>query len=553
VPLKDIAISLAHGASSTTVKRQLFRVCYKGKREREMRGYSEQAHAEEKYRFLAENIRDLIFIQDMNFNVTFVSSSTESLFGISVEEALHGDLSRFMTPESYEKSKRDFQEYAARARDGRDIPIPLMEYQYIRKDGSTFWGELKLGFLYDEEGNPVAVQGVLRNIDERKRMQTALQESESLFRTIFDLSPQAIALSEMDTGRLREVNQKFCELTQCSRKEIIGKKTTDLGFYSEKDRKRFVREIENSGKVDGLEMNFRAKDGSTLNALMFSKIISLMDENLILTIFLNMTEPKRLEALLRHAQKMEAVGTLAGGIAHDFNNLLQGILGYAQILLLEKGARDDEYEKIEAIEKMAKRGGDLTRRLLVYARKTESRPKPLNLNHTIMQACELLERTLPKTISIDLRLADDLKPVRCDPIEFEQILLNLGVNARDAMPAGGALIFETKNEFLDAEDCKTLLGAKEGAYVLLTVSDTGCGIEETLLGHVFEPFFTTKETERGTGLGLAMVYSIVNAHKGFIACSSTPGIGTAFKIYLPALDELPSGGRRALRAEDVPS
>ncbi len=529
-----------------------------------MQDHSEQVQAEEKYRFLAENIRDLIFVQDMDFKITFVSPSVTSLFGISVDEALNNDLTSYMAPDSYEKGKRDFRKFAALARDARDVNVPLMEYEYVRKDGSTFWGELKLAFLYDGAANPIGVQGVLRDISERKRMRAALEESESMFRTIFDLSPQGIALTDVETGRLREVNRKFCELTNFSREEIIGKTTTELGFYSEEERHRFLKEIQASGRVDGMEMDFRAKDGTVINALMFSKVIPLRGETLIISFFLDMTGRRKLEALLRHAQKMEAVGTLAGGIAHDFNNLLQGILGYAQILLLDKNLSDDEYEKIEAIENMARRGGALTKRLLVYARKTASKPKPLNLNHAIIQACRVLERTLPKMIAIELHLSKDLGLVNCDPGEFEQVIMNLSVNARDAMSEGGKLVFETRNVFLDEEYCKTHPGARKGTYVLLTVSDTGCGIDGKLLDHIFEPFFTTKETGKGTGLGLAMVYGILKAHKGYITCSSAPGNGTTFKIYLPVLesgepeeqparqteDELPRGTQTILVVDD---
>ncbi|MFZ0451746.1 MAG: PAS domain S-box protein [Desulfatiglandaceae bacterium] len=497
--------------------------------------YSNQLQVEERYRFLAENVRDVIFIQDMDLNITYVSPSVTALFGLTVEEALKENLADYMTPDSFEKGVRDFQKYAPLAQNGRDVNIPLMEYEYIRKDGSTFWGEFKLGFLYDAKGNPTGMQGVLRNIDERKRMQEALQESESLFRTIFDLSPQAIALSDLETGKLKEVNQTFCQLTQFAKEDVVGKTTTELGFYSEKDRDRFTNELKTHGEVHRLEMDFKARDGSILNAAMFSKVLPFARENLLLTIFLDMTEPRRLEAQLRHAQKMEAVGTLAGGIAHDFNNLLQAMLGYAQILLLDKNPRDAEYEKIEAIEKMARRGGDLTKRLLVYARRVESQPKPLNPNQEIVQTCKVLERTMPKMIDINLHLAEDISIVSCDPAELQQIIMNLSVNARDAMPDGGHLIIKTENVTLDASYCRNHPGAKEGAHVLVSLSDTGSGISKELMDHIFEPFFTTKEVGKGTGLGLPMVYGLVKAHAGYITCKSEPGRGTTFRIYFPVL------------------
>lgn len=493
-------------------------------------------HLDKTYRFLAENIRDVVFIQDMDLNLTYVSPSVTSLFGISVEEALQEKMENYLTPQSYERAVEDFKRYTALARDGKGMEIPLREYEYLRRDGSTFWGELKLAFLYDSDGRPAGVQGVLRDIGERKKMQEILLESESKFRTIFDLSPQAIALTEANTGRLREVNREFCELTKFSRKEVIGKTTTELKFYSGGDRERFMGEMERHGELEGLEMDFKAKDGTILKTLMFSRMIELNKEKMILSIFSDITERKHLESLLRHAQKMEAVGTLAGGIAHDFNNILQGISGYSQILLLDKDPNDPEYEKMEAIEKMTARGSELTKRLLVYARKVESNPKPLNLNHEIVQVFKMLERTIPKTIRLELHLAEDLRIVNADPADLEQVLMNLCVNARDAMPEGGRLIIKTKNVRLNAEYCGTHPGAREGEYALLTVSDTGCGIETELMDHIFEPFFTTKETGKGTGLGLAMVYGIVKAHSGYITARSDPGRGTTFRIYFPALD-----------------
>ncbi len=496
---------------------------------------SDLIRAEEKYRFLAENVRDVIFIQDMNLHITYVSPSVTDLFGLTVEEALKINLTDYMTPDSFERGVRDFQKYEPLAQNGRDVHIPLMEYEYIRKDGSTFWGELKLGFLYDPNGNPTGMQGVLRNIDERKKMQAALKESESLFRIIFDLSPQAIALSELETGKLREVNQTFCELTQFARQEVVGKTTTELGFYSEKDRGRFINELKTHGEVHSLEMDFEARDESVLKALMFSKVISLAREELLLTIFLDMSERRRLEAQLRHAQKMEAVGTLAGGIAHDFNNLLQAVLGYTQILLMERDPTSHDYEKLAAIEKMARRGGDLTKRLLVYARRVESKPKPLHLNREIMQTFKVLQRTMPKMIDINLHLAENISIVSLDPAELHQIIMNLSVNARDAMPDGGHLSIETENVFLDGSYCGTHPGAKEGDHVLMALSDTGRGINKEVMNHIFEPFFTTKEVGKGTGLGLAMVYSLVKAHRGYITCQSDPGRGTTFRIYFPVL------------------
>jgi len=248
-------------------------------------------------------------------------------------------------------------------------------------------------------------------------------------------------------------------------------------------------------------------------------------------------EKKDLEAQLRGAQKMEAVGTLAGGIAHDFNNILQAIFSYIQILLMKKNESDPDYDKFKAIETSVERASELTRRLLIFSRKVKSKLKPVDLNQEVVQVSKMLEMTIPKMITIELKLAGNLKTVNADPVQIEQIMMNLGVNARDAMPEGGHLNFETENIDLGEEFCKKHLGSKPGKYVMLAVSDTGHGIDEELQARIFEPFFTTKKTGKGTGLGLAMVYGIVKSHGGYISCESRPGLGTTFKIYFPVMEK----------------
>jgi len=247
-------------------------------------------------------------------------------------------------------------------------------------------------------------------------------------------------------------------------------------------------------------------------------------------------EKKALEAQLQGAQKMEAIGTLAGGIAHDFNNILQAIIGYTQIMLMGKDLSDPDHEKLEAIESSAQRASELTKRLLIFGRKVESQLRPVDLNQEVVQVSKMLERTIPKMIRIELNLSDNLQVINGDPVQIEQIMMNMGVNARDAMPDGGKLFFETKNVTLDEKFCKNHLGASPGEYVLLKVSDTGHGMDKELQEHIFEPFFTTKETGKGTGLGLAMVYGIVKSHVGYITCMSEPGEGTAFSIYFPIIE-----------------
>jgi PAS domain S-box-containing protein len=246
-------------------------------------------------------------------------------------------------------------------------------------------------------------------------------------------------------------------------------------------------------------------------------------------------EREQMQAQFRQAQKMEAVGTLAGGIAHDFNNLLQAVQGYAQLLQMRKGEDESGQRELSQIIRAAERGADLTQQLLTFSRKVESALRPTDLNHEVESVRLLLERTIPKMIQMEFHLAADLKIVEADPGQVEQILMNLAVNAKDAMPEGGKLIVETANVTLDVDYCMIHPEAQPGEYVQLTVSDTGHGMNSKTLEHIFEPFYTTKETGKGTGLGLATVYGIVKSHKGHITCRSEPGEGTTFRAYFPAI------------------
>ena len=235
---------------------------------------------------------------------------------------------------------------------------------------------------------------------------------------------------------------------------------------------------------------------------------------------------------------MEAIGTLAGGISHDFNNLLQAITGYTQIMLLDKDENDPDYPSLEAIQNAGNRASELVRQLLLFSRKAGSARRPVALNQEIEQTRQILERTIPKMIDIDFHPGGRLWNINADPVQIEQILLNLGTNAADSMPDGGKFLIETENVYLDDDYVQHHLGAKPGPYVLLTASDTGHGMDGETVEKIFEPFFTTKEIGKGTGLGLASVYGIINSHGGFINCYSEIGQGTTFKIYLPAIEHV---------------
>jgi len=259
-------------------------------------------------------------------------------------------------------------------------------------------------------------------------------------------------------------------------------------------------------------------------------------------------EKQRLQEQLIQAQKMEAVGTLAGGIAHDFNNLLQAVHGYAELLLMDREEKERGYSELYEIARFARKGGDLTRQLLTFSRKMESELRPVDLNRRIQKFQDLLSRSLPDNVGIDLELAPDLKLVNADPAQMEQVVMNLVLNARDAMPGGGRMTISTRNVVFDEDVRGGREGLAAGEYVALSVSDTGHGIRGEHLDHIFEPFFTLKEAGKGVGLGLAMVYGIVESHGGRIDCSSLPGQGATFVIHIPAMND----GKDSLKSPQVP-
>ena len=240
---------------------------------------------------------------------------------------------------------------------------------------------------------------------------------------------------------------------------------------------------------------------------------------------------------LIHAQKMEAVGTLAGGIAHDFNNILLVITGYCELLLMSLRSTDQHYASVQVIQKAAFRAADLVKQMLTFSRASETNPAPMKLNLQIEDEVSLLDRTIPKTIEIRMDLDPELKMINADSTQIDQIVLNLAINARDAMPEGGTLTLRARNVILDEDYCSRNLEVSPGEYVELSVSDTGTGMEKSIQERIFEPFFTTKDPGSGTGLGLSMVFGIVKAHGGHITCHSEPGAGTTFSVYFPVAEE----------------
>lgn len=374
-----------------------------------------------------------------------------------------------------------------------------------------------------------------QEIIEREQAEKALRENESKFRSLFNLSPQGIALTELETGRLVDANNMFCDLTKYCQEEIIGKTTTQIGFYSDNDRARFIKKLQTSGEVNGMKMDFKGKDGAIIAALMFARVIQISGNSFILTIFLDVTEQKQLQAQLQQSQKLQSIGTLAGGIAHDFNNILFSMIGYTEMALddTEKGTL--LHNNLQEVLIAAQRAKYLVKQILTFSRQADQDLKPLQVQSIVKEVLKLIRSSLPTTIEIHQNISNTCGFVMANATQIHQVAMNLLTNAYHAMEdEGGKLEVTLKDVDLDMDDLKDP-AMVPGSYVCLTVKDTGAGIDEYVMDQIFDPYFSTKEKDKGTGLGLAVVHGIVKSYGGNIRVYSKPGKGTEFHVYLPVI------------------
>jgi PAS domain S-box-containing protein len=406
-----------------------------------------------------------------------------------------------------------------------------------------FRHRLAKGEIVDVEvfSGPITLNGkkllysIVHDITERKKAIEALRDSEEKYRTVLEANPDPVVVYDI-AGKVVYFNPAFTRVFGWSLGQRLGKKM-DIFVPEENwtETKMMVNRVLAGESFSGIESRRYTKEGKTIPVSISGAVLRDMDGNPVGSVInlRDISEQKNLESQLQHAQKMEAVGTLAGGIAHDFNNLLQAIQGYTELLLMRKEEGEPGFRELREVIRASKRGAELTQQLLTFSRKVESKRKPLDLNQEVGELRQLLERTLPKMIEVEFNLAHDLRTINADSAQLKQVLMNLAVNAKDAMPDGGKIVIETQNITLDQEFCTRYAEVKPGDYVLLSMADTGHGMERETLEHIFDPFYTTKEVGKGTGLGLAIVYGIVKNHEGYVMCYSRPGSGTSFRIYLP--------------------
>lgn len=376
---------------------------------------------------------------------------------------------------------------------------------------------------------------------QQARFITEQKKAEALrMRLVTAVEQAAEAVVITDTkGNIQYVNPAFERISGYSREEAVGQNPRILksGQHDQVFYQTLWKTLKSGNVWTGHFVNKR-KDGTLYHEDCTISPVRAGSGDIVnfVAVKRDVSQERQLEQQLQQAQKMEAIGTLAGGVAHDFNNLLQIVLGYTEFVLTEESLSPPVRDDLLKVCQAARNGADLVRRLLAFSRKTEIKPRPLNLNNQIQRVEKMLSRTIPKMINLELVLARELPAINADPTQIEQILMNLAVNAKDAMPDGGRLIFETEKVSLDADYCRAHIEFRPGNYVLLKVTDTGMGMDKTTAQRIFEPFYTTKGPTEGTGLGLAVVYGIVKQHRGQILCYSEPGAGTTFRIYFPTLE-----------------
>ena len=478
------------------------------------------------------SVNDAIFIHDIGSGAILdVNERMLEMYGYSRETIINlpvGALSTGTSP----FSQAEAIVWMTKAIQGEP---QLFEWRAKGCDGHLFWVEINMRRARIGEDDRILVTA--RDISERKIAEQAINTSRELFAAAFQSGPLLMTISDMETGRYLEVNDNFQRLSGFTREELIGSTSIEIGWLSAEDRELFLRELRINGRASGIELRLNRKNGNPIWCLYFGEIITIAGEQKLLSIVEDITDRNLAEEQLRQAMKMDVVGQLAGGIAHDFNNMLTVILGASKIL--EKHVTHDPLliKLVSAITEAATRSAELTHQLLAFSRKGERSQVKFNINETITAAISLLEHSIDKNILLETRLLAHEVLVSGDPTLLQNALLNLGTNARDAMPEGGKITFTTANMELDNDFCAShAYQITPGQFLEISVSDTGYGMEQEIIKHIFEPFFSTKAVGEGTGLGLALVYGTVKGHQGCIDVYSEPGIGTVFKIYIPVIE-----------------
>jgi len=491
---------------------------------------------EELFRLITENAADMIAVVDTEGNRIFNSLSYEKVLGYSLDELKRSSSFAHIHPEDIDRVRQAGEE--AR-RTGIGSPS---EYRIRHKDGRWRVLESTASVIRNSKGDPEKLVIVNRDITERKRAADALERSEASFRSVVEDAPYGIYRASI-AGELILVNPALQKMLGYDSREELRQANLGTHIYRHaSEHQKLIQTVIQEQYFKDVELEWKRKDGAPITVRCSGWPIK--DEAggvTYLEVFAeDVTERRVLERQLRMAQKMEAVGRLSGGIAHDFNNLLGVIIGYSQVLKRSLGNANPLFEHAEEIEKASQRAVSLTRQLLAFSRQQVLEPVILNLNSLVSDMEKMLPRLIGEDVTLKLDLDSELAQVKADPSQIEQVIMNLAVNARDAMPDGGKLTIQTANVDLDLAYTHQHPGSRVGQYVMLAVRDTGTGIDPEIQSQIFEPFFTTKERDKGTGLGLATVYGVVKQSGGYIAVDSEKGKGACFSVYLPRVGQTAS-------------
>lgn len=498
--------------------------------ERERTEASER-QANDLLRAVVEGSSDAIFIKDLDGKYLLFNQAAAEFVGMSVDDVLGQDDQTLFGPEEAQRVMEN------------DRRVMLSNRTWTQEEKLTAAGVTRTYLATkcpyrDAQGRVIGVLGISRDISDRKKNEEMLRLQDRAIQAV----PQGIIIADPNQPDTPIISASagFERLTGYRADEVIGRNCRFLqGKDTSPEAVKQLREAIAAGKACTTEiLNYR-KDGSPFwNAVSLTPVFD--NEGHLayyVGVQLDITAQKKLEDQLRQANKMEAVGSLAGGVAHDFNNILTIICGNSEYVLADSGLKAELREAVQEIRDASERAAALTQKLLAFSRQTMLELRVVDMNEITVDTGRILRRLIDESILINLVLAPNLRPVRLDPTQFDQILINLAVNARDAMPHGGQLTIETSNVFLDEEYALLHPGCATGSHVMLAVTDTGCGMKPEVVERIFEPFFTTKAPGKGTGLGLPMVLGIVQQSGGCIHVYSEPGRGTTFKIYFPAVDD----------------
>jgi PAS domain S-box-containing protein len=508
--------------------------------------FAEHKRAEEELRENEERLQGLmdaspigISWSDMEGNIKYVNRKFSELFGYTVEDIpTVTEWRRLAYPDPAYRQTVPLLYVMLREAQKQEKEVLPIELTIACKDGSIRYVEQMGAFVTNR------MMVMYKDITERKRAEEALRESEDRYRDLVEHSQDLICTHDLK-GKILSMNQAAAKLMGYEKELLLRMNIQDILAPEVRDRfKEYLNEIEKQGETKG-EMLIQTKTGEK-RVVEYSN--TLRTEGISTPIVRSMAhditerrqaekDKRALEEQLRQSQKMEAVGQLAGGVAHDFNNLLTVIQGYCDLILKDLDEKNRFFQDMQEIKKASEHATSLTRQLLAFSRKQILQPKILDLNDLVLNMDKMLRRLIGEDIELVTLLSKDLGRVKADPGQIEQVIFNLAVNARDAMPKGGKLTIETADAELDEHYARSRIGVKPGRYVRISVSDNGIGMPSGVKDRIFEPFFTTKEKGKGTGLGLSTVYGIVKQSGGNVWVYSEPNQGTTFKIYLPMIEE----------------